>query len=74
MSRGLSVGLHLFPQAEGSHVRPHFADVGQAFLFCAPLARFAPPQRVVSAVGPDGILLFVVDHDFVDIPRPSIRH
>src|SRR5476651_1084647 len=55
--------FHLLPQAQWTHVGPGFFDVGQAFLFQAALAHGAPALGYGFVVGPDRVLLFVVDHD-----------
>src|SRR5262245_35818572 len=46
---------HLLPQAQRSHVRPDFVDIGQALGFRTDLAGVVPPERVVAISGPNGI-------------------
>src|SRR5271166_2873692 len=57
--------LHLLPQAERTHIRPHFFDVSQALFLGAALACVVPAQGVFPVRRPDRILLFVIYYDFV---------
>src|SRR5690349_2726480 len=58
--------LHLLSRTEWSHIRPDFFDVGEAFLFRARLAGIVPPEGVFAVGGPDRVLLFVVNDNFVN--------
>src|SRR5215207_5592559 len=58
--------FHALSQAERSHIRPDFLDVGEALGLRAGLAGVVPAERVLAVGGPDRILLLVVDHDLVD--------
>src|SRR5437016_5287723 len=58
-----SLLLHLFPQAQRSHIGPDFFDISQAFFFCSRLAGIVPSQGILFVRRPNGILLFVIkDH------------
>src|SRR5262245_5450824 len=65
--------LHLPPETEWSHISPYFFNVGQTLRFEAALSYILPPERYFLIIGPDGILLFVVDDDFVNSSIFSIR-
>ena len=58
--------LHVLAQAERPHISPDFLDVVETLGFQAAFAGIEPAQRVFSLLGPDRILLFVIDDDFVD--------
>src|SRR5262245_1224437 len=58
--------LHLFSQTQRSHIGPHFFDVCQAFRFQSTLANVLPTERILSVRRPDGVLLFVIHHHFID--------
>ena len=58
--------LHLLPQAQRAHIRPHFFDIAQAFCFAALLASIVPAKGVFPVGGPDAVLFFVVYDYFVD--------
>src|ERR1700694_1663561 len=64
--RILSQLFHLFSQAERPHVGPYFFNVSKAFCFDAAFPRIFPPERIFLVLGPDGILLLMVDYNFVD--------
>src|SRR5262249_52004869 len=56
-------------KAERSHVRPHFPDIGEAFLLRPALAHSSPSPRKGCVDAPNRILLFVVHHN---LTQPSI--
>ena len=58
-------GFHPLSQAERPHVGPHLLDVGEALPLRPALPSVAPTQRVLPMSRPNGILFFVVHHDFV---------
>src|SRR6476469_6101004 len=64
--RVLSHLFHLLAQAEWPHVGPHFFDVSETLGFWSNLSGIAPTERVLFVLGPDGVLLLMIDHDFVD--------
>src|SRR5690606_12110731 len=53
---------HFLAQAQRAHVGPDLVDVGQAVLLQAALAHGTPAIGDGLVVGPDRVLLFVVDH------------
>src|SRR5262245_11363095 len=57
---------HLPAQTHWARVLPNLFDEGQTFLFGAGLARILPARRNLAVLGPDRILLFMVDDYFVD--------
>jgi hypothetical protein len=57
--------LHLFSQAQRSHIGPDFFDIGQTLRFRPRLARISPAQRILSIRRPDGVLLLVVHHHLI---------
>src|SRR5688572_26457581 len=57
--------VHLLAEAERTHVRPHFLDVGQALRLGAALGNLGPPEGQLTVDRPDRILLFVILHHAV---------
>jgi len=58
--------FHLLAQAQWPHVSPYFLNESQAFGFRSTFPGSEPAERIISMVGPDRILLFMVDDNFVD--------
>src|SRR6516164_8392880 len=63
MFRGL---FHLLSEAQRTHINPYRLDVVQAFLLETAFAHILPAEGIVTVSWPDRVLLFVIDHDFVD--------
>jgi len=66
MRLGLDHRCHLFSQTQRPHIGPNFLDVGKTLGFRAGFACIVPAQRVLPVGGPDGVLLFMIQNDFVD--------
>jgi len=45
--------LHLFPEAERSHIGPHLSDVGQAFCLGSAFASIPPAQGILPVGRPN---------------------
>lgn len=58
--------LHLLSQAKRSHISPHFIYIGQTVRFQSRLTYIVPAQRYFPVSRPDRVLLFVVNHYFVN--------
>src|SRR5215208_7226538 len=58
--------FHLLSQAERPHVRPYFLNVSKALCLGPDFSDIIPSQRILSIFRPDGILLLVIDYNFVD--------
>ena len=64
---GLFRGVHLLTQAERAHIRPDFVDPRQALVLDALLAGVLPARGVLPPIGPDRVLLLVVQDDTEDL-------
>src|ERR1041384_1667705 len=64
-SRVFAVAVQRAAQAERPHIGPHLLDVGQALLLPAHLAPAAPAERDLAVLGPDRVLLLVVDDHLI---------
>lgn len=57
----------LLSQTQRPHVGPYDLDVIEALLPCAPLAVRLPPERKFAVSRPEGVLLFVIHDDELNI-------
>lgn len=60
------VFFHGFAQTQRPHVGPYFLDIIQAFLLGSGFSHIVPTQGIFPILWPNGILFFVVDHDFIN--------
>src|SRR5437899_2322754 len=65
--------LHFLPQAEGPHIGPDFLNVSQAFGLLPNPTNIFPPEWILFVLRPYRVLLFVVNHYFVNSSIFSIR-
>src|SRR5262245_52595916 len=58
-------GIHLLPQTQRSHIRPHLVDVREALVLEAALPSVSPTSGIGPVRGPERVLFFLIDDHLV---------
>jgi hypothetical protein len=64
--RNLGRSFHLAPKGKWAHIRPDAFNVLEALFLCSGFAGIFPSQGILTIERPDGVLFFMVHHNFIN--------